>query len=335
MLSKNKIKKRKINYFPPKKNKNKIKKEDNLTDIEKKKQGRRVKFKRNKGNNDLMVKSISTNKTSINDKKGLMTETKKNILEFSDMKKIKSNKKHRRKDKNKIKDTNIKDKNNNHICDDLDFNCMAYEKAIDLDKRTFFQNYWSKLKAKHLIIYTFIAKNDYNLIYIKLTRFIFMICTSMALNIMFFFDSSMHKIYVDYGKYNFIQQIPQIIYSSLVSLLMEILIGLLSYTHVNIYHIRQLEELNMDKIKNIFKVINIKLIIFYVIIFVFLAFYWYLISSFCAVYNNTQIIYLKDFVTSFCLGLLYPFIIQLFLAFLRMCSLRKNTKFRSFIYKFC
>ena len=162
-----------------------------------------------------------------------------------------------------------------------------------------------------------------------------MICTSMALNIMFFFDSSMHKIYVDYGKYNFIQQIPQIIYSSLVSLLMEILIGLLSYTHVNIYHIRQLEELNMDKIKNIFKVINIKLIIFYVVIFVFLAFYWYLISSFCAVYNNTQIIYLKDFATSFCLGLLYPFIIQLFLAFLRMCSLRKNTKFRSFIYKFC
>ena len=51
-----------------------------------------------------------------------------------------------------------------------------------------------------------------------------MICTSMALNIMFFFDSSMHKIYLDYGKYNFIHQIPQIIYSSLVSLLMDILI---------------------------------------------------------------------------------------------------------------
>ena len=212
---------------------------------------------------------------------------------------------------------------------------MAYEKAVDLDKRTFLQNYWSKLKAKHLIIYTFISKNDHNIIYIKLTRFIFMICTSMALNIMFFFDSSMNKIYLDYGKYNFIQQIPQIIYSSLVSLLMEILIGLLSYTHVNIYHIRQLEELNMNVVKKIFKVIKIKLIIFYIIIFVFLAFYWYLISSFCAVYKNTQIIYLKDFATSFCLGLLYPFIIQLFLAFLRMCSLRKNTKFRSFIYKFC
>ena len=331
--SKNKIKKKKNNFFPPKKKKTKIKTEDGLIDFENEKQGKGVKFKRKKYNNDLIVKSISTNKISINDKKGLMTETKKSILEFSDIKKIKSNKKHRRKDKNKINDTSIKDKNN--IFDDLDFNCMPYEKAADLDKRTFLQNYWSKLKLKHLIIYTFISKNDYNLIYIKLTRFIFLICTSMALNVMFFFDSSMHKIYLDYGKYNFIQQIPQIIYSSLVSLIMEILIGLLSYTHVNIYYIRQLEELNMNKVKKIFKVIKIKIIIFYVVILIFLAFYWYLISSFCAVYNNTQIIYLKDFATSFSLGLLYPFIIQLFLAFLRMCSLKKKTKFRSFIYKFC
>ena len=157
----------------------------------------------------------------------------------------------------------------------------------------------------------------------------------MALNIMFFFDSSMHKIYLDYGKYNFIHQIPQIIYSSLVSLLMDILIGLLSYTHVNIYHIRQLEELNMNVVKKIFKVIKIKLIIFYVVIFVFLAFYWYLISSFCAVYNNTQTIYLKDFATSFCLGLLYPFIIQLCLTFIRIFSLKENSCFRGLLYKFC
>ena len=219
--------------------------------------------------------------------------------------------------------------------DDLDFNNMVYDKALDLDKRTFLQKYWSKLKLKHLIIYTFISRNDHNLIYIKITRFIFLVCTSMAMNVLFFFDSSMHKIYLDYGKYNFIQQIPQIIYSSLVSLIIEILIGLLSYTDINIYHIRQLEEFDMNKVKKIFKIIKIKLIIFYVVIFIFIAFYWYLISSFCAVYNNTQIIYLKDFATSFSLGLLYPFIIQLFLTFLRIFSLREKTKFRSFVYKFC
>ena len=157
----------------------------------------------------------------------------------------------------------------------------------------------------------------------------------MAMNIMFFFDSSMHKIYLDYGKYNFIQQIPQILYSSLVSLVIEILLGILSYTDIYIYHIRQMKEFNSTRIKKIFKIIKIKLIIFFAITFIFLLFYWYLISSFCAVYNNTQIIYMKDFATSFCLGLLYPFIIQLIQTLLRIFSLRKNSQFRKLIYKFC
>ena len=140
-------------------------------------------------------------------------------------------------------DMNIKNKNdinntNNEILDDLDLNNLPYEKAVDLDKRTFIQIYWSRLKSKHLIIYTFISCNDHNLLYIKISRFIFLVCTSMAMNVIFFFDSSMHKIYIDYGKYNIIQQIPQIIYSSLVSLIIEILIGILSFTDKNIYEIR-------------------------------------------------------------------------------------------------
>ena len=157
----------------------------------------------------------------------------------------------------------------------------------------------------------------------------------MAMNVIFFFDSSMHKIYIDYGKYNLIQQIPQIIYSSMVSLIIEILINILSYTEKDIYDIRQLKEYNTEKINKIFKRMKIKLIIYFVITFIFFLFYWYLISSFCAVYNNTQIIYIKDFITSFCLGLLYPFIIQLCFAFIRLFSLKKNNKFRSLLYKLC
>ena len=157
----------------------------------------------------------------------------------------------------------------------------------------------------------------------------------MAMNVIFFFDSSMHKIYMDYGKYNFIQQIPQIIYSSLVSLVIEILIGILSFTDKNIYEIRQIEEFNTAKLKEILKGIKIKLIIYFVITFLFFVFYWYLISSFCAVYNNTQIIYLKDFATSFSLGLIYPFAIQLCLTFLRIFTLKQKSKARSLIYKIC
>ena len=219
--------------------------------------------------------------------------------------------------------------------EDLDLNNLIYGKALELDERTLIQIFWNRLKTKHLIIYTFFATNDYNLIYIKLSRFFFLVCTSKAMNVIFFFDSSMHKIYLDYGKYNFIQQLPQILYSSLVSLIIEIIIGILSYTDINIYQVRQIKQATLDKIQIIMKKIKIKLIVFFIITFLLFLFYWYFISAFCAVYNNTQIIYIKDFISSFCIGLLYPFIIQLVFALIRIFTLREKTKVRSLIYKIC
>ena len=155
------------------------------------------------------------------------------------------------------------------------------------------------------------------------------------MNIFFFVDSSMHKIYVDYGKYNIIGQIPQIVYSSIVSFIIETLIGFLSSTDNYIYDIRQLKEYKPEILTKIIKCIKIKIIIFFIITFVFLSFYWYWISSFCAVYNNTQGIYFKDFFTSFGLDLAYPFIIQLPNTFLRKLILRKKTKIGSLLYKVC
>ena len=35
-------------------------------------------------------------------------------------------------------------------------------KLLEYDKRTFFQYYWSLLKTKHLIIFIFYTKTDYN-----------------------------------------------------------------------------------------------------------------------------------------------------------------------------
>ena len=53
------------------------------------------------------------------------------------------------------------------------------------------------------------------------------------------------------------QQDNYVIYSSIVSLVIEILIGFLSYTDKNIYQIRQLEEYDPVKIKKMIKAIKI------------------------------------------------------------------------------
>ncbi len=83
------------------------------------------------------------------------------------------------------------------------------------------------------------------------------------------------------------------------------------------------------KFKTIFQIlrcIKIKILGFYFLTFILFAFYWYLITSFCAVYQNTQITYIKDSVSSFMVGLLYPFILYLFPTILRVLSLKDKVK---------
>ena len=96
----------------------------------------------------------------------------------------------------------------------------------------------------------------------------------MALNVFFFFDYSMHKIYLDYGNYNFIKQLPQMLYSTLVSLIIEILIGILSFTDINIYQIKHMKQVNVDIIDLIFKRVRIKLILYFIITFLLFLFYF-------------------------------------------------------------
>ena len=56
-------------------------------------------------------------------------------------------------------------------------------------------------------------------------------------------------------------------------------------------------------------------------------------SVFCAVYANTQIIFLKDCLSSFGLGLLYPIIIYLIPSGLRVLSIRNPKLKLRCIYK--
>ena len=212
----------------------------------------------------------------------------------------------------------------------FELNELEYFQAIKLDKRPFHQIYWSLLKREHRILFTFLSPNDYNLLYVKLARFFFLICQDMAMNVVFFSDDSMHKLYANYGKYNFIQQIPQIIYSISISQIIEVLLCYLSLTDKHFYQIKKMINKKMNKtiiFKNL-KFIKIKLFIFFVFTFILFLIYWYFITAFCAVYQNTQISFIKDSISSFLTGLLYPFIFYLFPPILRIISLKDAAKKR-------
>ena len=243
----------------------------------------------------------------------------------------------KRKNSNLMEEKNITPEKQNNL-DDFELNDLEYSDAKIMDKRTFINIYWSLLKREHKIIFTFYIWNDYNLYYIKFMRFLFLVCTDMAMNVIFFSDESMHKIYLNYGKYNFYQQITQTIYSVAVSQLIEVFICFLSLTDKHFYQIKNSNKSeNFEKKYQIFSVlrcIKFKLLGFFLFTFLFFIFYWYLITCFCAVYQNTQKIFIKDFLMSFIAGLIYPFVLYIFPSILRIISLRacKNINL-SFVYK--
>ena len=71
---------------------------------------------------------------------------------------------------------------------DEELNSLDYDIAILIDKRTYFQYYWSLLKKKQLILFTFIPSNDYNLFSIKICLFLLSFSLYFTINGFFFSD---------------------------------------------------------------------------------------------------------------------------------------------------
>ena len=236
--------------------------------------------------------------------------------------------------KNSLRNEDNKNNNNNKFSEmnDYELNTLVYELALKYDTRTTFEYYFSLLRKKQILIFSFYTKTDYNSRIIKIIRFFSFFALYFATETLFFNDSTLHVIYKNSGVYNIILQLPQIIYSNIISGIIEALVSFLILTEKNVVEIKNMTNKNdKDDITN-FKYeqfisnIKIKFIIFFIINYIFLFFIWYYISCFCAIYKNTQIYLIKDTLSGFGLSLLYPFITCLFPCFFRKCSLDKNNK---------
>jgi hypothetical protein len=219
---------------------------------------------------------------------------------------------------------------NENKYNDHEINELIYNDALKTDKRSYKEFYLSLLKRKQILLFTFILNNDYNSRCIKICLFLFNFALYFTVNSLFFDDATMHKIFIDKGKYNFIYQIPIILYSSLISSIINIIIKYLSLSEKNVIEIKKNKNAKFNEIK---KCIKIKIILFLVINFLLLLLFWYYLSCFCAIYKNTQLHLLKDTLISFELSLLYPFGLCLIPGIFRIFSLRATMQDKECIYK--
>jgi len=314
------LKKRKNTNFPPKKrinfitiNKNKRNSYNEFVSSSTKSQ---IKIK--KRNKLLEIKTKKNNKVEKN--KRIITNIpniKKNYLDTS---------------KNVPK---INKKSNLEELNDEELNNLEYEIALILDKRTYFQYYYSLLKKKQLILFAFYPSNDYNLISVKISLLLLSFSLYFTINGFFFSDATMNKINEDKGEYNFLFQIPQILYSTLVSSVINMILKTLSLSEKQILMIKSekdylISQMKSNKIKTCLK---IKLISFFILSFILMIFFWYFISSFCAVYKNTQIILIEDTLVSFALSMIYPFGLNLLPGIFRIPALKAVKKDKNCLYK--
>ena len=106
----------------------------------------------------------------------------------------KNNNKNRNNKSNKNR--NNKNKNNNILIynntinrykyNDEELNIMKYEDALIYDERGYTEYYISLLNKKQLILFTFIAKTDYNLRVVKIALFLFSFSLYFTVNAFFF-----------------------------------------------------------------------------------------------------------------------------------------------------
>ncbi len=326
---------------------NKNKKKNNQNPPSKKIYNRKHKKSKKKSDFNLSEEVNSAQKIQLLNSKRLIENISKEKIKANKNNQIKKDK-DKKKDKIKKEDKNKKFKFNGVITNsekikfnykfkfnDYEMNRLNYEEALEIDKRTFFQYYWSLLKTGHLFIFSFIPNNDYNIMIIKVCLFFFSFGLYFTVNALFYTDATMNKIYEEEGEYDFIYQIPKILSSNLICTVVNLIVKSLSLSEKDILKIKLFKKgENFDlKVEKIRKCLLIKFILFYCVSFIFLFIFWFYVSCFCAVYQNTQLYLLKDTSISFALSLLYPFGYYLVPGIFRIPALRSKKKNKNCLYK--
>ena len=223
----------------------------------------------------------------------------------------------------------------NKIYTNEEINILNYENSLLIDNRNFLNIYYSFLEYSQLIIFTFITKTDFNLKQIKISLFIFSFILFLTFNTLFFTDESMSHIYKQGGTFDFIYNLPKTIFSGVCCGVINFLLKFLSLSQKDIDKLNKINN-EKDKIKEINKYRKIwycKIIIFYILIFLFIELFQIYVGTFCTIYKNTQKHLIKSTLISFILSMIYPFGICLLTAIFRKISLMKKNKFLFLISK--
>ena len=218
-----------------------------------------------------------------------------------------------------------------------------YDTALKYEKRSIGRIYYICLLSKTNILNTFYFKSNLETQTIRLTLFIFNYSCDCCLNALFYLNQKISDKYHYEGNslytFTLINNSTITIFSTFCGFLLVLLLGLLTNSKDENKDIFKKEEKKLRKNKrykvnksrkkminnkliNIFKILKIKIGFYILIESLLMLFFFYYITAFCGVYQNTQISWLLDCITSCFLSFLYEIIYSLVISIFYITSLK-------------
>ena len=126
----------------------------------------------------------------------------------------------------------------------------------------------------------------------------------------------------------FWDNIANSVYSSILSSTFLIILKLICLTHNSVRSLRKIKDVKYakEKSKCVFRCIKLRIFIYYILSFAFILVFGFYVLSFCAIFENTQIVLIKSTFTSWVISLIYPFIIFLIASLIRSWSFSCKSK---------
>jgi hypothetical protein len=215
-----------------------------------------------------------------------------------------------------------------------EINNLDYYKYRKMEKRNYLEIVWSIFKTNYDFSSTFLIfeNKDYKIYTVKVITYINTLLLSLDLNISFYNDDTMRKIYIDSSdNNNLVNRLPILLLTNSISLIPSILFELIFSSYQD-YFIELKSNMdneikdNINNIKNYYKKLLIRIISCCIFSFIFDVISWYYISCFFAVYLETQKAIFLDFLREFLLSIVSILFLSLIYSLIKKSIIKSDSK---------
>ena len=177
-------------------------------------------------------------------------------------------------------------------------------------------------------------RDEYNILSMKISIFLVSFNLSFACNALFFNDETISEINKNENNFSFSEQFSQIVYSSIISILINVIIEYFALTNKDFIKARNFHIYNNAEIycKKLVKKVKIKFIIYYIMSIILNLLFLYYITAFCAIYSIIQITMISNSLISFLLSMSYTLLLMLIPPIIKIPALKKRNKCGKILY---